>query len=179
MAEFSSVPIRWPALFAAALLMTACGTAPRTSTITAEPEPASTAIEQTPEERGAGNRTGEAADETAAGSEETPRVDLPEPELPQLASVPPTADLPGPEGLIGLGREQVRALLGTPGFVRRDPPAELWQYGTDGCFLDLFLYRNESKGELRVTHVEARGKTVAAVPARDCYLSLLDRGGEN
>ena len=80
-------------------------------------------------------------------------------------------DLPGPEHLIGLDSDRVAALLGPPGFRRRDNPAEIWQYGDESCILDLFLYK---AGEAyRVTHVEVRGRSVAVVDRKACYLGLL------
>ncbi|MCG8510513.1 MAG: hypothetical protein MI741_14910 [Rhodospirillales bacterium] len=176
----------WPVLLVAGIILSACGTAPEapvTEPGAAAPVPVRSAAPATPAgttdedgDQSAEDEDGEAAEDEDDRATEIrkPRISLPEPEMPQLAAVPPTAALPGPEGLIGLGREELRTLLGEPGFKRRDPPAELWQYGGNGCFLDLFLYRNESSGgEYRVTHMEARGRTVASVPLKDCYFSLF------
>lgn len=99
-------------------------------------------------------------------------IDLPQPNHPEIAAATPHADLPGPEKLIGLSSGKVEDLLGTPVFRRRDPPAELWQYTSPRCILDVFLYRTKASPKYLVTHLEARGRTVGKIPLRECYLSL-------
>lgn len=75
------------------------------------------------------------------------------------ASLPP-AQRPGspppvdPARLKGLGTAHVRELLGEPGMLRREPPAEVWQYHGLGCVVDVFLY--EDNGAQRVTYVQVR-----------------------
>lgn len=112
------------------------------------------------------------AAETAPPAE--PRVALPATDTPQVALAVP-GPLPGPEKLVGLTGTQLTALLGVPGFVRRDAPAEIWQYRDGDCVLDLFLYAPESKrpGPPTVTHYEFRGRTVESVSESACYLRLL------
>jgi hypothetical protein len=97
------------------------------------------------------------------------------PEADRLAAAPAMPDdaLPGPERLAGLAAADLSALLGPPGFVRRDPPAEIWQYGTETCVLDLFLYADAAGGPIRVEHFEFRGRTVAGVAPKACYRDLL------
>lgn len=120
--------------------------------------------------------------ETAPPSQpaaETPARQAVLPEGERLVAVTPAAvalpvgALPGPERLAGLTAADVSALLGPPGFVRRDPPAEVWQYRTDSCVLDLFLYADAADRPLRVDHFEFRGRTVAGVAAAECYRELL------
>ncbi len=76
----------------------------------------------------------------------------------------------GPDLLIGVGRNQLTAYLGTPALVRRDAPAEIWTYQSQTCHLDLFLYsseqwrhdlrererRQETVPDYRVTYYEVR-----------------------
>jgi hypothetical protein len=53
----------------------------------------------------------------------------------------------------------VEALVGDPDFRRVEPPAELWQYRTAECVVDLFFY---GQGEdRRVVHEDARGRDPA------------------
>lgn len=66
-----------------------------------------------------------------------------------------------PTTVMGLDRGAVEQLLGRPGFVHRESPAEIWQYQTTSCVLDVFLY-DVAVGQ-RVTYVEARS-TEAAEP---------------
>lgn len=69
----------------------------------------------------------------------------------QRPGSPPPVD---PARLKGLGTAHVRELLGEPGMLRREPPAEVWQYHGLGCVVDVFLY--EDNGAQRVTYVQVR-----------------------
>jgi len=64
--------------------------------------------------------------------------------------------------LVGLDDATLKLLLGMPGLIRREPPAEVWRYTGKNCTLHLFLYRGPT-GTYRVLHAEAR--------------PLADRGG--
>ena len=68
-----------------------------------------------------------------------------------------------PPKVLGLKPHDVQELLGMPKLVRRDDPAEVWQYRSSACVLDVFLYPEET-GAQQVRYLEAR--TVAAEPAR-------------
>ena len=98
---------------------------------------------------------------------------LPAPATPEVALAVPSAGLAGPERLMRLSGDELKALLGSPGFVRRDPPAEIWQYGTASCVLDVFLYAEAKGGPHRVSHFEFRGRSVEGVAPADCYRQLL------
>jgi hypothetical protein len=81
---------------------------------------------------------------------------------------------PGPSdpvrsaAILGLDSGAVRKLLGEPGLIRRETPAEVWQYRTADCVLDVVLY-DHAAGP-RVAYAEAR--TSAAEPtATDTCLS--------
>ena len=93
----------------------------------------------------------------------------PSPEPAFVADLDPTA-------LLGLARADVAALLGPPRLLRRDPPAEMWQYRNEGCVLHLFLYPVPADTGYEVRHVELRGRAGAPVPAR-CYAGLIDAPG--
>lgn len=64
-------------------------------------------------------------------------------------------------GLIGLSASTTRDLLGQPRVVRQEPPAEVWQYTTDTCVLDVYLYPAH-KGPT-VQYAEAREQTTGCV----------------
>lgn len=81
----------------------------------------------------------------------------------------PAGPMTEPARLKGLNPLQVHAVLGKPGFTRRDAPAEIWQYRARGCTLDLFLY-DEGQGQL-VAHYAMRG--IQPVSERDCFNELL------
>ena len=86
---------------------------------------------------------------------------------PQKKVYPPASHLSG------LGRDQITALLGTPGFKREDDPALIWQYRSTLCALDLFLYRSGAGDAYTVRHFEARSRGDAAVSEKDCFNGLL------
>lgn len=96
-----------------------------------------------------------------------------------LSNVAPAAGRP-PE-LVGLSREQVASLLGAPTLLRREAPAEVWQYVGAACVLHVFLYQEH--GAVRVAHYESAVRGGRRVKARDCYDRLFDetarRGDES
>jgi len=78
-----------------------------------------------------------------------------------------------PKLLIGLTGAQIAELLGRPGFVRRDAPAEVWQYRGSDCVLDVFLYADGASA--RVQHVELRPRQPARPSSPACFAGLLGR----
>jgi hypothetical protein len=50
--------------------------------------------------------------------------------------------------LAGLAPAQVAALYGQPDFRRNDPPAEVWQYRSADCVLDLYFYGGDGGEQL-------------------------------
>ncbi len=82
---------------------------------------------------------------------------------------PPIDDNPGQ--LMGLDPISLEQRLGAPELRRREPPAEVWQYRTASCILDLFLYAKS--GIKEVVYVEARDFTAAEIETRQCLRGLL------
>lgn len=68
--------------------------------------------------------------------------------------------------LTGLEASSLRSLLGAPGLVRKDPPAEVWQYRSPSCVLDIYLYPDGDK--LTVAHAEARAPKAGGDPLLAC-----------
>lgn len=71
---------------------------------------------------------------------------------------------------------ELRALFGPPGQVRREAPAEIWQYLADqpSCVLLFVLYPGEAPGSLRVQHAEVLARRRgASVADADCVGALL------
>ena len=88
---------------------------------------------------------------------------------PQVAALPPVDD--NPARLMGLDRDGLTAVLGEPALIRREAPAEIWQYLTEGCVFDVVLY---DKGrDYAVSYLEARDATAAVLPPRPCLNKLL------
>lgn len=78
-----------------------------------------------------------------------------------------------PKELVGLDHAAIRRALGDPVRIRNDRPAQVWQYATGDCIVDLYLY--SSNGVMKVTFVEARSHTAETAPAARCLKSLLER----
>ena len=88
-----------------------------------------------------------------------------------LVAPDPSAEIyPEPNLTTGLDRQLLITLLGEPRFMRRDGPAEIWQYKTLACTLDIFLYKDAVGPAYRVTHFETRG---AARTTSDCVVSVF------
>ncbi|MDA8231147.1 MAG: hypothetical protein M0006_07405 [Magnetospirillum sp.] len=77
-----------------------------------------------------------------------------------------------PSRLKGLTAIQVKALLGAPGFTRRDAPAEIWQYRSGRCTLDLFLY--DGAAGQTVEGYDVRSSDSMA--EKDCFDTLVQVG---
>ncbi len=92
------------------------------------------------------------------------------------AVIPMALRLTGdPEELLGLDHALLRRILGMPAQVRREWTAEVWQYVTGDCVVDLYLYGDDESGALKVTYVEARSRTAEQTPTTRCLKSLLER----
>lgn len=86
-------------------------------------------------------------------------------------ATPPPPDPVHSASILGLDSGAVRKLLGEPGLIRRDTPAEVWQYRTASCVLDVVMY-DQASGP-RVVYTEAR--TPAAEPTQPdpCLTDVL------
>ncbi len=90
----------------------------------------------------------------------------------ETAALPPAPKIDDdPARLMGLDRAGLAKLLGDPELLRREPPAEIWQYRGGSCVFDVFLY--EQAGRQRVTYLEARDDDARLVGARGCLNELL------
>lgn len=76
-----------------------------------------------------------------------------------------------PSAFIGLGDDELSRALGEPKQVRKDAPAEIWQYSGADCVVDFYLYEGEAG--LQVAYLEARDPAADATPADRCVKSLL------
>lgn len=94
---------------------------------------------------------------------------------PQTPGEP--ARRPLPRDVLNKSSAEVRALFGEPGLVRRELPAEVWQYQADqpACVLIFVLYPAENAAaQLRVRHAQSvprrRG---ASIDESDCLAAML------
>ncbi len=95
----------------------------------------------------------------------------PEP-APEPAPAPPP--VPDTQSFLRLSGVEITEILGKPGFVRKDPPAELWQYRTGRCTLDLFFY-DEGGGAYALAYLDFRGTDGTSAGRDDCLREILDQ----
>lgn len=88
--------------------------------------------------------------------------------LPTPPSEPELPPVPDVQAFMNKTGTEIAGVFGEPGFVRRDPPAEMWQYRAAECTLDLFLY-DDGYGDYRLAHFDFRGATYTDA-ARDACL---------
>ena len=75
--------------------------------------------------------------------------------------------------LVGLQGSDLALFLGPPSLVRRDPPAEVWQYAGPGCALHVFFYLGPDAGDYRVVHVESVYRGESRPEGDDCLARIL------
>ncbi len=104
-----------------------------------------------------------ALDRTAATSPSTKAKSAAQPAAPMLST--------DPAAFIGIDDVALSNALGKPKQVRKDAPAEIWQYFGADCVVDFYLY--DSEGSLKVAYMEARNPAADAVSADRCVKSLM------
>ena len=77
-----------------------------------------------------------------------------------------------PQALMMLSREEVGYIFGKPSFHRHDADAEVWQYKTKACVIDLYFY-----GKKQVSYIDARRKdqTPASASEESRCLHNIDK----
>lgn len=68
--------------------------------------------------------------------------------------------------LTQMSDRQLTQRLGAPDFTRHDDPAEIWQYRSASCVLDVFLY--PEGGGLKVVHATTRDRVKLGTPDNSC-----------
>lgn len=101
---------------------------------------------------------------------------------PVVAPVKPRILLE-PEVLIGKTPSEIETAFGQPHLLRKDAPAEVWQYLADGCALNLFFFPTGSEQGLMVNHIAINGRDVASqnsIDSKKCFNDhLRDVGAED
>ncbi len=81
-----------------------------------------------------------------------------------------------PDQLMGLTPRTVSYLLGPPSLLRTETPAQVWQYTTADCVLDIYLYaEDETPDRSRVTYYEIRRTDSLRGSARACFADIIAR----
>lgn len=89
--------------------------------------------------------------------------------LPAQPEVPVNDD---PGQFLSQGPDTIAAALGDPALIRRDGPAEVWQFKGQNCILDVYMYVQNS-GAFLVQHVELRGSGLSESTRRNCLAEML------
>ncbi len=118
-------------------------------------------------------RTPPPATTAPPGPEPVATVPEPTPQpVPQVAARPPEPVVnDDPNQFMGLDRSALTARLGAPDLIRREDPAEIWQYVTLDCVVDVVLYNRGPR--YAVSYLEARDETAARQAPQPCLNRLL------
>jgi hypothetical protein len=84
----------------------------------------------------------------------------------------PAPPAPTPDQLVGLTPLQMVELIGTPDLRRKEAQAEMWQYVSGPCVLDVFLYEDK-EGTARVAHTNLRSQNAAKTPREACLGDMV------
>ncbi|WP_419902712.1 hypothetical protein [Kiloniella sp.] len=150
--------------------LSACGSAARKTQpeVLSETQSVSQSVTSTEEFSGSVSSSKETA--TTKQQEKLKDVDQTQEELASLdyeiAPLQPEID-DDPEKLLGINSKQLMAKLGEPSLIRRENPAEIWQYSTNSCVLDLVFY------DSMTAYVESRDDQVRPMDSRICLRKLL------
>ena len=83
-----------------------------------------------------------------------------------------SAPAAAPGNLVGLDEAALKHWFGTPSLIRRDYPAEVWQYRAEACVLELYLYPADD--HMAVTHAEARSAEATDAGLGPCLAALAE-----
>jgi len=104
-----------------------------------------------------------------------PKVAIISPPAKPEAVTPPPPPLPTTRDVLGLKPLKVSQMLGQPGLIRREKPAEVWQYAGSDCVLHVFLYDDEPSGTFRVDHLEATDLQGAMTSTDSCLAEMVKK----
>jgi hypothetical protein len=84
----------------------------------------------------------------------------------------PDVTVPTPDKLVGLTPVEMMDLVGTPDLRRKEAQAEMWQYVSGPCVLDVFLYEDK-EGVARVAHTNLRTQNATKTPREACLGDMV------
>ncbi|OUR76198.1 hypothetical protein A9Q83_15440 [Alphaproteobacteria bacterium 46_93_T64] len=97
----------------------------------------------------------------------------------RLKQTEPVIPLPPIGVLRGKSIAEIEAVFGKPVLLRKDKPAQVWQYLTSECALHLVFYpEDEGNGTMRVKYFSMNDRDVARpADSKPCFKSQLHRVG--
>lgn len=104
-------------------------------------------------------------------------VQTPDPQsayiMPGVPRRAPIKVVPKAEELQNRPPVAISSLLGEPTYIRREPPAEVWQFVTGRCVLDITFYPDKTVPENRVSSwLESRDMSGQKMALPDCLNSF-------
>lgn len=93
---------------------------------------------------------------------------------PKPPAPPPPKPSVEPQSLVGLGEEEVTAMLGEPKEVRNDPPAMVWNYAVNECRLDLFFYLDLKSQDFRALAYNFEPNTTSDGAKKACLARIQE-----
>lgn len=96
------------------------------------------------------------------------------PAPPGAKPVPPAKPGMEPQGLVGLGEEEIAHMLGEPREVRNDPPAMVWNYVANDCTFDLFFYLDLKSQDFRALAYNFEPNTTSDVAKKACLARIQE-----
>lgn len=107
-----------------------------------------------------------------------PKKPEPLPKVLEKEAVP-SIPLPPVGVLRGKSTAEIEAVFGKPVLLRKDKPAQVWQYLTSKCALHLVFYpEDDANGTLRVKYFSMNDRDVGQkADSKPCFKSQLNRVG--
>lgn len=118
-------------------------------------------------------------EEILAGVEEPPPLPRRRPKnvATQTAAMVAEEEEPDIDGLVGLGFDATKALLGTPALDEVQAPARVWAYNGRGCVLSIFFYPHVDGSTFRALTYEVKGVEDSSDVTDRCYADILEEQG--
>lgn len=93
--------------------------------------------------------------------------------MPGVPHRAPIKVVPKEEELKSRPPAAISALLGEPTYIRREQPAEVWQFVTGRCVLDITFYPDRNSPEARLSSwIESRDMSGRRIAVPDCLKSF-------
>jgi len=100
-----------------------------------------------------------------------------EQQKPAPQNTAPPRIFPNIDVLRGATPDQLNVLIGAPDFLRKDKPAEFWQYRSSVCRLDLILYERQTSTNMTVDYFSVKAlrniTSPNSISNKACLTSLI------
>jgi hypothetical protein len=73
-----------------------------------------------------------------------------------------------PHRLIGLNYDEAASIAGKPADTRDEPPASVWRYRVEECFVDVYFYMDMGTQQFRALAYEVKPSKTSAEVRKAC-----------